>query len=303
MIDNNTKTIDLELVVIGQEELKRYLNLFAESIRSNIRFNLLIEGAPGTAKTLAVKNMVTKLQKELNSIPFVRVTGSHDAIPSDLIGDIDIKKYKEGISDIINGPLLKAHGNEYPGVIYVDEFNRFSEYTLITFTEIMAEWQVSFPKTPLTKPLKANIIATMNPYDISGVTDVPQHILDRFNARIIVNYPAEEVEVEIAKQHINYYYKKAFQSLKPYYIPLISTTRILRKIGVALGPRAYLSTLDLLALEYLLKNKINNEIVIEHYKNSIRAKIANMSEDKQSEIISTATITLTEEFKNAKRIK
>ena len=79
----------------------------------------------------------------------------------------------------------------------------------------MAEWQVSFPKTPLTKPLKANIIATMNPYDISGITDVPQHILDRFNARIIVNYPAEEVEVKIAKQHINYYYKKAFQSLKP----------------------------------------------------------------------------------------
>jgi MoxR-like ATPase len=287
-----------ELKILGQKELKRYLNLFAESVKSNIRFNLLVEGAPGTAKTLAVKNMVSKLQKELNSIPYVRVTGSHDAIPSDLIGDIDIQKYKDGIADIIDGPLLKANGDKYPGVIYVDEFNRFSEYTLITFTEIMAEWQVSFPKTPITKPLKANIIATMNPYDISGITDIPQHILDRFNARIIINYPNEETEFEIAKQHIHYYYKEAFQSLEQYFVPIVSTTRVLRKLGIAIGPRSYLSTFDLLALEYLLGTTINEEIAIEHFKNSIRAKIANMDEDKQSEIISTATITLEEELKN-----
>ncbi|MEA1870397.1 MAG: hypothetical protein U9N09_09740, partial [Euryarchaeota archaeon] len=79
-----------ELVVFGQEEMKRYLRLFAEAIRLGLRFHLLIEGPPGTAKTLAVNQMVSSLKKEVGDIPYVRVTGSQDALPSDLIGDLDI---------------------------------------------------------------------------------------------------------------------------------------------------------------------------------------------------------------------
>ena len=291
----------VELVVFGQEEMKRYLRLFAEAIRLGLRFHLLIEGPPGTAKTLAVNQMVASLKKEVGDIPYVRVTGSQDALPSDLIGDLDIGKYREGEIDILAGPLFSAHGRDMPGIVYADELNRFSEYTLIIFTEIMAEWQVSFPKTPITKPLRANVIATMNPYDISGITEVPQHILDRFNARIVVNYPDKETELKIAAQHTEYYYKKFASRLKSLFHPLVSTTRAMRKLGVPLGPRIYLSTLDLLALELSSIGSIDNDIVIQHYENAIRSRIGNLEEDKQSEFLSTASIALRGELEGAKK--
>ncbi|HIE31281.1 MAG TPA: MoxR family ATPase [Methanosarcinales archaeon] len=290
-----------ELVVFGQDEMKHYLRLFAEAIKLGLRFNLLIEGPPGTAKTLAVNQMVASLRADVGDVAYVRVTGSQDALPSDLIGDLDIGKYREGETDILAGPLFRAHGSSMPGIVYADELNRFSEYTLIIFTEIMAEWQVSFPKTPLTKPLRANVIATMNPYDISGITDVPQHILDRFNARIVVNYPDREAELRIIAQHADYYYKNLASLLKKLFSPLVSTTRAMRKLGVHLGPRIYLSTLDLLALELSSNESIDNETVIRHYENAIRSRIGNLDEDKQSEFLSTASIALRGELTGSKR--
>lgn len=281
------------LVVYGQEEMQKYLSLFAEAVRRGLRFNLLIEGAPGTAKTLAVNRMLDDLQKELGkSVPYTRVTGSQDALPSDLIGDLDIRLYKEGDVDIIEGPLFCAHGDEYPGVIYADEINRFNEFTLIIFTEIMAEWQVSFPKTPITKPLRANVIATMNPYDTAGVTEIPQHILDRFNARILVNYPPKSQELQISEQHVRVYYPEFLERLQSYFEVLVTTTRALRKINVPLGPRAYLSVLDLLALELSLGNGLTEEIVVQHYENSIRSRIDNLDENRQTEVISSANVAL-----------
>ncbi len=290
-----------ELVVFGQDEMKHYLRLFAEAIKLGLRFNLLIEGPPGTAKTLAVNQMIASLKADIGDVPYVRVTGSHDALPSDLIGDLDIGKYREGEMDILSGPLFRAHGSSTPGIVYADELNRFSEYTLIIFTEIMAEWQVSFPKTPLTKPLRANVIATMNPYDISGITDVPQHILDRFNARIVVNYPDKETELAIISQHADYYYKNLAPRLKKLFSPLISTTRAMRKLGVHLGPRIYLSTIDLLALELSSNGPVDHETVIWHYENAIRSRIGNLDEDKQSEFLSTASIALRGELTGQKR--
>jgi len=290
-----------ELVVFGQDEMKHYLQLFAEAIKLRLRFHLLIEGPPGTAKTLAVNRMIASLKREMDNVPYIRVTGSQDALPSDLIGDLDIGKYRAGEMDILPGPLFRAHGDGIPGIVYADELNRFSEYTLIIFTEIMAEWQVSFPKTPLTKPLRANVIATMNPYDLSGITEVPQHILDRFNARIVVNYPDKETELMIASQHANYYYKKFTSRLKSFFSPLVSTTRAMRKIGVPLGPRIYLSTLDMLALELSSNGFIDHDTVIQHYENAMRSRIGNIEEDKQSEFLSTASIALRGELGERKK--
>lgn len=290
-----------ELVVFGQDEMKHYLRLFAEAIKLKLRFHLLIEGPPGTAKTLAVNQMISSLKKEVDDVSYVRVTGSHDALPSDLIGDLDIGKYRAGEMDILPGPLFSAHGSDMPGIVYADELNRFSEYTLIIFTEIMAEWQVSFPKTPITKPLRANVIATMNPYDISGVTEVPQHILDRFNARIVVNYPDKETELMIAAQHADYYYKKFASRLKPMFFPLVSTTRAMRKLGVHLGPRIYLSTLDMLALELSSNRFIDHVVTIQHYENAVRSRIGNLEEDKQSEFLSTASIALRGELEGSQK--
>nr|QNO42186.1 hypothetical protein OONBJFFA_00001 [Methanosarcinales archaeon ANME-2c ERB4]QNO43171.1 hypothetical protein OODLAJBE_00013 [Methanosarcinales archaeon ANME-2c ERB4]QNO45604.1 hypothetical protein JMABOEBK_00001 [Methanosarcinales archaeon ANME-2c ERB4] len=290
-----------ELVVFGQDELKQYLQLFSEAIRLGLRFHLLIEGPPGTAKTLAVNRMIAALQKEVGQIPYVRVTGSQDALPSDLIGDLDIGKYRKGEMDILEGPLFRAHGENVPGIVYADELNRFSEYTLIIFTEIMAEWQVSFPKTPLTKPLRANVIATMNPFDIAGITEVPQHIMDRFNARIVVNYPDKATELMIVDQHVACYYKEFAPRLKTFVSPLVNTTRAMRKLGVSLGPRIYLSTMDLLALELSSNGSIDCEIVIQHYENAVRSRIGNLEEDKQSEFLSTASIALRGELGERKK--
>jgi len=299
------------LVVFGQAEMKRYLRLFMEAVKLGLRFHLLIEGPPGTAKTLAVNRMVASLRRKVGQVPYVRVTGSQDALPSDLIGDLDIGKYRKGEMDILEGPLFRAHGGSengnanaaMPGIVYADELNRFSEYTLIIFTEIMAEWQVSFPKTPITKPLRANVIATMNPHDVSGITEVPQHILDRFNARIVINYPDKETELQIARQHANHYYKRYASRLEPLYSPLVSTTRAMRKLGVPLGPRIYLSTMDLLALELSSSGSmdIDREVVIGHYENAVRSRIGNLEEDRQSEFLSTASIALRGELEEMKR--
>ncbi len=74
----------------------------------------------------------------------------------------------------------------------------------------------------------------------------------------------------------------------------------MRKIGVPLGPRIYLSTLDLIALELSSIGSIDNDIIIQHYENAIRSRIGNLEEDKQSEFLSTASIALRGELEGAK---
>ena len=75
----------------------------------------------------------------------------------------------------------------------------------------------------------------------------------------------------------------------------------MRKLGVPLGPRIYLSTLDLLALELSSIGSIDNNTVIQHYENAVRSRIGNLEEDKQSEFLSTASIALRGELEGAKK--
>ncbi|MCK5108321.1 MAG: hypothetical protein KAR25_01385, partial [Methanosarcinales archaeon] len=121
------------------------------------------------------------------------------------------------------------------------------------------------------------------------------------NARIVVNYPDKETELAIISQHADYYYKNLAPRLKKLFSPLISTTRAMRKLGVHLGPRIYLSTIDLLALELSSNGPVDHETVIWHYENAIRSRIGNLDEDKQSEFLSTASIALRGELTGQKR--
>ncbi len=176
-------------VVIGQQEVMRLLNV---SILSN--GHSLITGAPGLAKTLAVKTISKLLDLESRRIQF-----TPDLLPSDIIGveilDMDpVKQTKE--FRYIKGPV-------FTNVLLADEINRATPRTQSALLEAMQEKNVTLGGENYKLDPPFIVFATRNPIDSEGVYPLPEAQLDRFLLEIIVPYPNQESEWQIAAQDHN----------------------------------------------------------------------------------------------------
>jgi MoxR-like ATPase len=152
------------------------------------RGHLLIEGVPGTAKTLLVRTLAAAL-----GVRFTRVQFTPDLMPSDLTGIAIFRDAARGF-EFQPGPV-------FTDLLLGDEINRAPAKTQSALLEAMAERQVS--TDGVTRPLDAlfTVFATQNPVEHEGTYPLPEAQLDRFLLKTIMGYPSREAELAMLAHH------------------------------------------------------------------------------------------------------
>ncbi|NJK79635.1 MAG: MoxR family ATPase [Chloroflexaceae bacterium] len=170
-------------VLVGQEEPLTMLlvALFAGG-------HVLLEGVPGTAKTLMAKTLAQLVQAE-----FRRVQFTPDLMPSDVVGT-QVYEMNSGQFRLRRGPIFTQ-------VLLGDEINRAPAKTQSALLEAMEERQVTIEGERLPLPFPFFVIATQNPIEYEGTYPLPEAQLDRFLFKIIVEYAPQQVEIEVLRRY------------------------------------------------------------------------------------------------------
>ncbi len=150
--------------------------------------HILIEGIPGTAKTLLVRVLA-----RLFDCPFKRIQFTPDLMPSDIIGT--------NVFDPNRGEFQFRPGPVFAHFILGDEINRAPAKTQAALLEAMQERQVTVDGTPYRLPPVFTVIATQNPIEQEGTYPLPEAQLDRFLMKVLVGYPSEDEETSILRTH------------------------------------------------------------------------------------------------------
>jgi MoxR-like ATPase len=170
-------------VVVGQEGTLS--GLVAALL---VNGHVLLEGVPGTAKTLLVKAVAAALDLE-----FRRVQFTPDLMPSDVIGQV-IFEPKEGSFRFREGPV-------FTNLLLADEINRTPPKTQAALLESMEERQVSIEGVAHPLPQPFIVVATQNPVEYEGTYPLPEAQLDRFLFKLQIGYPSFDQEQEVLARH------------------------------------------------------------------------------------------------------
>lgn len=167
--------------IVGQPELieKLLIALIADG-------HLLVEGAPGLAKTKAIKTLAEVIAGDFHRIQF-----TPDLLPSDVTGT-DIYRPENGTFEFQKGPI-------FHNLVLADEINRAPAKVQSALLEAMAERQISVGKATYPLPSLFLVMATQNPIEQEGTYPLPEAQLDRFLMHVKVGYPDVEAEREILR--------------------------------------------------------------------------------------------------------
>ncbi len=170
---------EVQQVIVGQE---RMMDLLMIALLSD--GHVLIEGAPGLAKTLTAKLLAKCVHTGFSRIQF-----TPDLMPSDVIGT-SVFDPRTATFEFRPGPL-------FSNIVLVDEINRAPAKTQSALFEVMEERQITVDghTHPMSYPFM--IIATQNPIEQEGTYRLPEAQLDRFFFKITLGYPDLEQEVAI----------------------------------------------------------------------------------------------------------
>lgn len=167
--------------IIGQEKLvnRLLIALLADG-------HLLVEGAPGLAKTRAIKVLADGIEANFHRIQF-----TPDLLPADLTGT-EIYRQQEGSFVFQQGPL-------FHNLVLADEINRAPAKVQSALLEAMAERQITVGKETYSLPQLFLVMATQNPIEQEGTYPLPEAQLDRFLMHVTIGYPSDKEEQEILK--------------------------------------------------------------------------------------------------------
>lgn len=165
--------------VIGQEHLVQRM-----LVAILCGGHLLVEGAPGLAKTRAIKALADMIEGSFHRIQF-----TPDLLPSDVTGT-EIYRQETGSFVFQQGPI-------FHNLVLADEINRAPAKVQSALLEAMAESQVSFGRQTFALPDFFMVMATQNPIEQEGTYALPEAQLDRFLMQINVGYPSRESEAKI----------------------------------------------------------------------------------------------------------
>jgi MoxR-like ATPase len=173
---------ELKKVIVGQEHLLE--RLIVAVITGG---HVLVEGAPGLAKTLTLKCL-----SQVMSLDFKRIQFTPDLLPSDLIGT-RIYNPSSGVFTTEVGPI-------FANFILADEINRAPAKVQSALLEAMQEHQVTIGREtfPLNAPFL--VMATQNPIESEGTFNLPEAQLDRFLFKLLIQYPSAEEEMVIIQR-------------------------------------------------------------------------------------------------------
>lgn len=170
-------------VLIGQESA---IDLLLVALFT--RGHVLLEGVPGTAKTLMAKTLASLVQAEYRRIQF-----TPDLMPSDVVGTV--------VYDIQSSSFNLKHGPIFSQIILADEINRAPAKTQAALLEAMEERQVTIEGSTIPLPEPFMVIATQNPVEMDGTYPLPEAQLDRFMFKIKVDYLPQAQETEVLRRY------------------------------------------------------------------------------------------------------
>ncbi len=165
--------------IIGQDALveRLLIALLADG-------HLLVEGAPGLAKTKAIKTLAEGLDANFHRVQF-----TPDLLPGDITGT-DIYRPEDGSFQFQPGPI-------FHNLVLADEINRAPAKVQSALLEAMAERQISVGRKTYPLPALFLVMATQNPIEQEGTYPLPEAQLDRFLMHVRVGYPSVEAERKI----------------------------------------------------------------------------------------------------------
>jgi len=150
----------------------------------------LVEGVPGTAKTLAIKALARICRLE-----FQRVQCTPDLMPADILG--------ANIFNLASSAFSLHRGPVFTDLLLVDEVNRMPPRTQAALLESMEEQQVTLDGARYPLSSFFTVFATQNPIEFEGTYPLPEAELDRFLFKIRINYPEVDHEVEVLNRYQN----------------------------------------------------------------------------------------------------
>ena len=172
---------NLSQIILGQERLidRLLIVLLADG-------HLLVEGAPGLAKTRAIKALGEMIEGNFHRIQF-----TPDLLPADVTGT-EIFRPQDGSFHFQKGPV-------FHNLLLADEINRAPAKVQSALLEAMGERQVTVGRETYLLPNLFLVMATQNPIEQEGTYPLPEAQLDRFLLNVIIDYPSLEDELEIMK--------------------------------------------------------------------------------------------------------
>lgn len=165
--------------IIGQDDLveKMLIALLADG-------HILVEGAPGLAKTRAINVLSKGIEADFHRVQF-----TPDLLPADLTGT-EIYRPQQGTFEFQKGPL-------FHNLVLADEINRSPAKVQAALLEAMAERQITVGSTTYPLPKLFMVMATQNPIEQEGTYPLPEAQLDRFLLHIKIDYPDAKHEKDI----------------------------------------------------------------------------------------------------------
>ena len=167
--------------IVGQQHLveRLLIALLADG-------HLLVEGAPGLAKTKAIKTLSEGISGNFHRIQF-----TPDLLPADITGS-DVYRPENGSFEFQPGPI-------FHNLVLADEINRAPAKVQSALLEAMAERQISVGRSTYALPKLFLVMATQNPIEQEGTYPLPEAQMDRFLMHVNVDYPAADAEREILR--------------------------------------------------------------------------------------------------------
>jgi MoxR-like ATPase len=151
--------------------------------------HVLMEGVPGTAKTLLVRSLAGALSVDTRRVQF-----TPDLMPGDITGSMVIDSRQAGELTFRQGPV-------FTNLLLADEINRTPPKTQSALLEAMEEGQVSVDGVSHKVPSPFLVAATQNPIEYEGTYPLPEAQLDRFLLKVVLPIPERDQELEIVRRH------------------------------------------------------------------------------------------------------